>query len=400
MDSDLGAFSKELNEQLLEYRRYFHRNPELGFSEYKTSAYLREVLQNLNLEVKSGIAGTGVTALLEGTSPGPTIALRADMDALPIQEQTELDFASENPGVMHACGHDAHMAMVLGAAHLLKKAQKELPGKVKFIFQPCEETPPGGALALIEEGVLKNPDVDAILGAHVSPELNAGTIGLKHGITMAAADMFEIIITGEGGHGSSPHLTRDPIAVAAEAVLALQQIISRRVNPLEAAVISIGSIQAGEKANVIPDAVVLRGTTRSLNPDLRKWLAKEIKKVLQGVCEAHGVDFEIDYQWGYPPVVNNRGMTELLEKAAVQELGSPQKIVKLHQPSMGGEDFAYYSKIIPAAYFYVGVASEDKRNFYPWHHSRFDIEENALLVGARVMAAAVKTYLEQAKTEK
>ncbi|MHB1419915.1 MAG: M20 metallopeptidase family protein [Bacillota bacterium] len=378
-------------QEIIAWRRRIHQHPELGFAEQATSGLVASVLTNLGLDVRIGVGGTGVVGLLEGGRTGPTIALRADMDALPVQEETGLEFASLNPGVMHACGHDAHVAMMLGAATILHEQRSTLAGTVKLIFQPCEENPPGGALAMLEDGVLEHPQVDAILGLHVNPHLPAGVIGWKEGPIMAAADMFVVEVHGQGGHGAAPHQTVDAVMVAAEVIQSLQTIVSRRVDPLEPAVISVGTINGGYKNNIIADKVVMTGTVRSLDPELRLRIPEEIKRVIEGIASAHGATCTLEYQWGFPPLINNSKLVALVREAG-QEVAGKGKTLLINRPSMGGEDFAFFAQKVPGAYFYLGVGKKDQV-MHPWHHSRFDLEETALPVGAAVMAWAARSFL-------
>ncbi|MHB1127125.1 MAG: M20 metallopeptidase family protein [Bacillota bacterium] len=391
-----SARAKE--QQIIAWRRQIHRYPELGFAETETASLVTGVLTSLGITVRKDIGRTGVVGLLEGGSPGPVIALRADMDALPIQEETGLDFASLNPGVMHACGHDAHVSIILGAALLLHERRSSLAGTVKLIFQPCEENPPGGALAMIQGGVLEEPVVDAILGMHVYPYLPAGAIGWKEGPIMAAADMFVLEVHGKGGHGASPHQTVDAVMVAAEVIQSLQTIVSRRVDPLEPSVISVGTINGGYKNNIIADKVVMTGTVRTLDPDLRLRMPEEIKRVIDGIGAAHGATCSLEYQWGFPPLVNNSIMADLIREAGNEVVGTG-KTLPVPRPSMGGEDFAYFAQKVPGAYFYLGVGKKDQV-MHPWHNARFDLDESALPVGAAVIAWAAHRYLSGALSQR
>lgn len=377
--------------EMSEIRRKVHRYPELGFEETETAKLVAAHLAKLGFEVSGAVARTGVVGLLRGGLPGPTIALRADMDALPILEQTGLEFASERPGLMHACGHDAHVAVTLGAAHLLAGYRQELRGSVKFLFQPSEETPPGGAAAMIEEGVLDNPPVDAILGLHVNPHLPVGFIGVKDGVTMAAADNFRVVVRGRGGHGAAPHQAADAVVAAAAVIQGLQTISSRLVDPVVPVVVTVGTIHGGYKANVIADQVEMHGTVRTILPELRQQMPETMQKILDGVAAAYGCKIDLDYLRGYPPVENEPAMVSLLVEAGKLITG-PGRVLKIAHPSMGGEDFAYFLQRVPGVYFYLG-AGKQEGPVYPWHHPQFDINEEALPVGAAVLAQAAWTYL-------
>ncbi|OIQ09019.1 M20 family metallopeptidase [Neomoorella thermoacetica] len=387
---DLRAAAEALKPQLVAWRRRLHQYPELSFEERETSALVAGVLRELGLQVRSGIGGTGVVGVLAGAGEGPGVALRADMDALPLQEDTGEEFASRYPGRMHGCGHDAHMTMVLGAAALLAERRRELPGPVVFIFQPGEELPPGGASRMLAAGVLDDPPVKAAFGLHVTAYLPVGTVGVRSGAIMASADNFTIKIKGRTSHGASPHLGADAIVAAAQAVLALQTIISRHLDPVQPAVLTVGTIKGGEKENIVAGEVTLTGTTRALNNVMRQQLEKDMRQVLAGVAAASGTEIDLDYLWGYPPLVNNAGLTELFRRVAGEILG-PDKVLELANPSMGAEDFARYAEKVPAVYFNLGAAIPGAEP-HPWHHPRFNINEDCLPIGAGLLAAlAVRT---------
>ncbi|AKX94784.1 M20 family metallopeptidase [Neomoorella thermoacetica] len=387
---DLRAAAEALKPQLVAWRRRLHQYPELSFEERETSAMVAGVLRELGLQVRSGIGGTGVVGVLAGAGEGPGVALRADMDALPLQEDTGEEFASRYPGRMHGCGHDAHMTMVLGAATILAERRQELPGPVVFIFQPGEELPPGGASRMLAAGVLDDPPVKAAFGLHVTAYLPVGTVGVRSGAIMASADNFTIKIKGRTSHGASPHLGADAIVAAAQAVLALQTIISRHLDPVQPAVLTVGTIKGGEKENIVAGEVTLTGTTRALNNVMRQQLEKDMRQVLAGVAAASGTEIDLDYLWGYPPLVNNAGLTELFRRVAGEILG-PDKVLELANPSMGAEDFARYAEKVPAVYFNLGAAIPGAEP-HPWHHPRFNINEDCLPIGAGLLAAlAVRT---------
>ncbi|MEL7565365.1 MAG: amidohydrolase [Dehalobacterium sp.] len=375
------------NQRLISWRRWFHMHPETAGKEKDTAAYLTKELSRLGLTVKENIFGYGIVAELNGTEEGKCIALRADMDALPIEEQTDLDFKSLTPGVMHACGHDAHMAVLLGTAARL--VQDPPPGRVKFIFQPSEEKPPGGAKYLIEAGVLNNPDVDAVIGFHVSPSYPVGTVALKEGVMTGIADDFELTIMGRGGHGAVPHLTVDTILVTAQVIQGLQHIISRKVDPTEPALLSLGTIHGGTTQNIIPDQVVLTGTVRSTSQMVRERIINSMNQTLNGITKAWEADYKLNYLYGYPPVVNDPGLTRVIMDVVRDQAEFSLQVME--KPVMIGEDFAYYGIPVPAAYFFLGCGSEEKK--HSLHHNSFDIEEACLPLGVKVMSEAVQRFL-------
>lgn len=385
--------SNQIKPRLVKIRQDIHRQPELGFSEMKTAAYITRHLKELGLEVAEGVGVTGVTALLKGFTAGKTVAIRADMDALPLEEQTGLAFASENPGVMHACGHDAHIAMVLGSAMILTELAPSLKGQVKFIFQPCEEKPPGGALGMMAAGVLKNPPVDAIIGLHVNPYLPTGVFGYRAGPIMAATDMFTLTVKGKGGHGASPHQTVDSIVVSAQIIQALQTVASRQVDPLQPVVLSLGTIQGGYASNIIADRVVLTGTVRTLDENLRQEMPDRIKTLVENIARANGAECDLTYKFEYPVLCNNSAITEIVKEGARELLGS-SKISELVNPSMGGEDFAFFAQEIPGCYFHLGVGKVGQETF-PWHHPKFNLDEAALPIGAALLSNGALKILEK-----
>jgi amidohydrolase len=376
-------------------RRYLHQHPELGMQEYETSAYVVERLRALQVEsIRTGIANTGVTALIHGRKPGDgasKVALvRADMDALPILEENDVEYKSLSPGAMHACGHDAHTAMLLGVARILLDRRDQFSGTVKLLFQPAEEGP-GGAKPMIEQGVLENPHVDAVFGLHVAQDLELGKIEVRPGPAMASSDRFNVIIQGKGGHGASPHLAVDPVMVAAYAVTTLQTIVSREVDPVDPAVVTVGKIQAGQANNVIPDTAELRGTVRSFNPERRQMLARRVQDVITGVAESFGASAQVEYQFGYPATINNPEMTDLVIEAARGVVGEDNVLIADLQ--MGAEDFSYFLQERPGCFFFVGTRNEERGLTWGHHHPRFDIDEDGMAIGMQVMASSVMRYL-------
>ena len=372
---DIHQLVIEQKDLVVKLRRDLHRIPETAYTEKKTSAYVANYLNQLGFEVKTGIARYGVVGLLNTGRPGPTLMLRADMDALPLQEDTGLAFASQHEGVMHACGHDAHMAMVLGAATVLGRIKDALAGNIKFLFQPAEEGP-GGAKPMIEAGVLENPKVDYCIGCHVWPEIPQGTIGIRPGAFMAAMDRFDIKIMGKGGHGAMPHLCVDALEVGTQVVNALQRIVSRQMDPLEPSVVTVGTFHAGTAFNIIPAEVELSGTTRTFNPDIWNTWEARIEKVVRGVCESMGSDFEIKYTQGHPVLINEQSMAEIVRRCAEKVVGEDSVVVP--QKTMGGEDFAFYLQKCKGCFFALGVGREGAVSV---HNPSFDFNEDVMLLG-------------------
>lgn len=375
-------------------RRHLHQHPELSFQERETSAFVAAELTKLGYTFQSGVGGNGIKAVLEGGKPGKTVALRADMDALPITEETGLPFASCHPGIMHACGHDVHTATLLATAKALKVSQAELPGRVVLIFQPGEEMNPGGASLMIRDGVLQNPDLDAIFGLHVMPDTEAGKMKFGAGPMMAAPDEFDVTIIGKGGHGATPHLTVDPILVACQCVTLLQQVVARNVNPFERAVITVGMIQGGAARNVIPGEVTFKGTVRTMTPAMRRQMQERIEQVIRGVCQAAGADCHLAYSQGYPVLVNDAAMTEVARQAALAIL-EPDQVGEMI-PSMGGEDFAYYLEHVPGSFARLGSKLPGTVDPAGLHTSRLLIDEECLAVGVAYYLSVVQQFLCQA----
>ncbi|TYP53335.1 M20 metallopeptidase family protein [Thermosediminibacter litoriperuensis] len=368
-------------------RRDFHAHPELGFEEVRTSKIVAETLKSLGLEVQTGIAKTGVVGLLDTGKPGPTVALRADMDALPVRDAKKVPYASTVEGVCHACGHDGHTAMLLGAAMVLSSLKDTFTGKVKFIFQPCEEILPGGAKFMVEAGVLENPKVDNMFGLHLWTNYPAGTVGLKAGPFMAAVDSFTAEIIGKGGHGSAPHETVDAVVVAAQVVTALQTIVSRSVKPSEPAVVSVGTLQAGYTFNIIADIAKISGTVRSYSEEVRTLIQKRMEEILKGITGAYGADYRFNYTRGYPAVITDEKVTGYARQIAAEVVGAENVIDA--EPVMGSEDFAYYLQKVPGTFAFVGAKNEAKGIVAPHHHPEFDIDEDALAIGVELFASYV-----------
>ncbi len=375
-------------QHLFEYsqslRRDFHRHPELGFREHRTAAIVARVLGHLGLEVITGVAETGVVGLLEGAQPGPVILLRFDMDALPIQEETGAPYASENPGVMHACGHDGHVAVGLTTARLLADLRASLKGTIKFVFQPAEEGS-GGAERMVEAGVLGNPKVDAALGMHVWNERPVGWFCVSPGPLMAGADIFKVRIEGRGGHGALPHETIDPVVASAQIISALQTIVSRNVASLDSAVISVCHISAGEAFNVIPQWAEFKGTFRTFLPETRRLVIERFESIVQGVAGAMGCRAAIEIQRMTPAVVNDSHLAEIAEMT-IRQMMPDADLVKNYR-TMVSEDMAYMMEKVPGFYLMVGSANSDTASTYGHHHPKFDIDETVLPRAAAAMAA-------------
>jgi amidohydrolase len=382
--------AQSLKEQLIEWRRDFHQHPELGFDEVRTSKIVGNHLKRLGLEVTKGVGKTGVIGLLRGTGDGPTFALRADMDALPMQDEKQVSYSSQVAGVTHACGHDAHTTILMGAAQLLSTSFRPKRGNIKFIFQPAEEGL-GGAEAMINDQALENPKVEAIAGLHVNTGIPTGKITMVKGVGCGAADMFSLTIKGKGGHAAHPHQGIDSISVAAEVISAIQHISSRHVNPTDPLVITIGKIQGGTKNNVIAPTVEMSGTVRTLNPDLRKEMPKRMEKVVNGVTEALGASYEFNYHMGYPSIINDSKLVDLLETTADEVIGKENSTHV--RPGMGGEDFSFYTEHVPGVFYTLGVGNEAKQINRPGHHPMFDIDEEALPFGVAMLSKLAVNYL-------
>lgn len=389
MSLSLSETVAALAPEIIANRREFHAHPELGFMEVRTADRLIELLASYGLKAERMVK-TGVVVTIPGGKPGKTLLVRADMDALPIQELGTAAYCSSNKGVMHACGHDAHMAMLLATSKIMASRMAELPGNLKLMFQPAEEGP-GGALPMIEAGILENPHVDGAFALHVWSSLDVGKVGYRSGPVMANTDQFDLVIEGRGGHGAMPHLSVDSIAVAGQVICALQTIVSRNVSPLDSAVVTLGKIRGGDRHNIIAQTVSISGTVRSFSPDLRELLQERIENVVAGITRAMGATYKLDYHRTYPATVNDPKMTELVRLAAEKVMGS-ENVVEV-EPSMGGEDMAYVLERVPGSYFFVGIANAEKGLTNPHHHPNFDIDEDGMMVGMQVLVQAIEDYL-------
>jgi amidohydrolase len=357
-------------------RRDLHAHPELGFAEHRTAGIVAERLTALGLEVHTGIGGTGVVGILAGAQPGPTIMLRADMDALPIPEENDVPYVSQNPGVTHACGHDAHVAMLLGAATLLRESTAQLHGRVAFVFQPAEEGG-GGAKAMLEDGLIARFAIERAFGQHIGTMLPSGVFGLRAGPLMASVDSFDLVVEGLGGHGAMPNRAVDPVVIAAEVVTALQRVVSREVDPVEPAVVTIGAINGGTTYNVIPPRVALKGTVRSFSETTRTDMEAGIRRIAEHTCAAGKATCAMDWHPSYPVTVNDAAQTAFVHEALTAEFGEARVIES--PPVMGSEDFSYFAQVVPACFWFIGGG--DDAHPFPNHHPAFDIDEHAIVAG-------------------
>jgi len=380
----------EIEDKVIKIRHQIHQNPELSFQEKETADLAASEMRKLGFEVRENIFGTGVTATFRNSSDpeAKTLLIRADMDALPVEEKNELSFKSQKPGIMHACGHDGHTAILIGTAAVLKEMAQDFNGNLKFLFQPGEETS-GGAEGMIKQGVLKNPDVDAALGLHLWGSTPEGVVEYKSGPFMASPDRFELKIIGKGGHAARPQNTIDPIPIGAEIISTLQTIISRRIDPLESAVISVCNFEAGSTHNVIPEQALLKATVRSLKTEVRKLLAENIKKVIKNICDIYGADYELNYVFGYPAVVNDPQMTQILANAARKVIGE-NRVREKEKAEMGGEDFSYFGKKVPSTFYFLGIAPEAE--IINHHQSDFKFNDSVLKSGVVVMSQAALDF--------
>ncbi|WNS76776.1 M20 family metallopeptidase [Bacillus sp. DTU_2020_1000418_1_SI_GHA_SEK_038] len=371
-------------EEMVSIRRYLHQHPELSFKEVKTANYIKSYYEKLGIEVRGNVGGNGVVAKIYGSKPGKTVALRADFDALPIQDEKDVPYKSLVPGVMHACGHDGHTATLLVLAKSLHEMREELQGTYVMIHQHAEEFAPGGAISMIEDGCLEG--VDVIFGTHLWASESTGTIQYRVGPVMAAADRFEITIQGKGGHGAQPHRTKDAIVTASQLVVNLQQIVSRKVNPIDSAVVTVGYFIAENAFNVIADKVKLGGTVRTFNEEVRTNIEKEIERIVKGTCYTADSTYDYLYARGYPAVVNHKDETEFLINCALN-IEEVTEVVET-EPQMGGEDFAYYLQHVKGTFFFTGAKPENTDENYPHHHPKFDIDEKAMLLAAKTLGSA------------
>jgi len=376
---------KKLTPKIVQWRRDFHRHPEIALQEHRTSSVIRTFLEGLGIPAVT-LAKTGLKGVLEGKPGGRTVALRADMDALPLREEGDKEYISENPEAAHACAHDGHMAIVMAAAELLSHRKGSFKGRVVFLFQPSEEKLPGGAKEMIEEGALEG--VDAIFGLHLWQPLPTGTLGIVKGPMMAQPDQFSVIVKGKGGHGSMPQTTVDPILVASHLVVNVQSIVSRNVDPLKPVVVSFGTVEGGTIYNVIPNEVKLTGTVRTFDPTLQHLAERRLQEITEETCKAFGASGRVDYEKGYPPLVNNDAMVDFVLETVRKTLG--EENIRPIDPVMGGEDFAYYLQRVPGAFFFFGMGDGME---FPHHHPAFDLDEKALPLATLLMSFLALEYL-------
>jgi amidohydrolase len=380
---------ENIRDTVVEWRRYLHRNPELSFHEERTSQWIADRLAEFGGLLISQPTPTSVMARLIGVRPGPVLAIRADIDALPIDERNTHEFVSQTPGVMHACGHDGHTSMLLGAVAVLVNKRDELAGEVRFIFQHAEELLPGGAQEMVRAGVMDG--VDLVIGAHLWLGQPFGEVGVRTGALMASPDTFRIEINGTGGHAAMPHMSVDPVVIAAQVIINLQHIVARNVDPIASAVLSVTKIIGGTTHNVIPGSVVLEGTIRTFDPALRAEIPALMERIVGGVTAAHGARYELSIERGYHSVINDERASDLLRRAVVRALGA--NVLVEAAPNMGGEDFSAYQQNTPGSFFYIGARNEERGIVHPHHHECFDLDERALDYGTRIFVAAALEHL-------
>lgn len=379
-------------DKIVSIRHDIHEHPELGMHEIRTAKTVAENLKKLNLNIKTEVDKTGVVATLKGKNSGKTLLLRADMDALPLNETTNLTYKSINKGVMHACGHDVHTSVLIGTADILSKLSDNINGQVKFVFQPAEEcSPTGGASEMIKEGILEDPHVDAAIALHVWP-FPLGTVALRSGVMMAKSDRIFIKVKGKSSHGSAPHKGNDAIVTAGYFITALQTIISRNVDPLDNAVISIGKISGGDRYNIIADEVNMEGTVRTFNPDLSKSMPERIKKIIKNICAGLGCDYEFKYVNGYPETYNNKKLTEFVISTLEKSIGK-ENVIIANKPATGGEDFSYFTKKVPSTFMWLGCKSEINKDCCILHNPHFICDDNCIKVGIKSLCNIALNFL-------
>ena len=379
-----------INEKVVHIRRDLHMHPELSGHEEHTKYLVKGILEASGYDIKESDRHYGLVADLRVDENAKTVAIRADMDALPIEEQTQKPYASREKGIMHACGHDSHTAIALGTAIAMAQHKAALPGNVRFIFQPSEESKEGGSVEMIEEGALEG--VDGIFGLHAYPYLKTGQIGYKYGVMMASADIFTIEIFGKSAHGARPHEGVDAILVTAMIVNSLNHIVSRKIDPLHPAVISLGTIEGGKASNIICDHVVLKGTVRTINEEVRSNIPEMMKSSIDGICKSMGASYNFDYEFGQPELINDDAMVDIVVSEAKEVIGE-ENCIDLKDPVMGGEDFSEYLKIVPGAFFRLGTCNEAKETCISQHNSRFDVDDDALQYGMKIMGASALAFL-------
>ena len=389
--NEILAGAQDIRDWTVKVRRDFHMNPELSGKEFRTRDKVIEYLKDMGIEYKTGIADTGVLGIIRGKQSGKTVALRADMDALPIQDKKDAVYKSRIDGKMHACGHDAHTAVLLGTAKILKGMETNLHGNVKLFFQPAEETV-GGAERMIKDGVMENPKVDAVFGLHVSPEIDVGKIGIKYGQTNAYTDSLEITVYGKDGHAARPHEGIDAIVIAGQIVIALQSIVSRNIDPVNSVVVTIGTINGGTRCNIIADRVKMTGTMRTLDPETRELVIRRIKAIVTQTAEAMGGKAQCTVKDGYPALVNTDEIIDIVRDSGEGILGA-DNVTVLKVPRLGGEDFAYFAKAAPSAFYRLGCGNAERGIIHGAHTCLFDIDEDCLVFGTALQVQNVLTFL-------
>lgn len=376
--------AEKIKDWLVEIRRDFHRHPEFGMEEFRTMDKIVGYLEEMEIEYTSGVANTGVVGIIRGATSGKTIALRGDMDALPIQDEKDVSYRSTIAGKMHACGHDAHMTILLGAARILNQMKSQLKGNVKLLFQPAEETV-GGAKPMIQEGVMENPKVDAVFGLHVSSEIPVGEIGIKYGQMNASSDTIKIILHGKSSHGAYPHAGVDAIVLAGQVITALQSIVSRNIDPRNSAVVTLGTIQGGTQGNIIADRVELVGTVRTLDPSTREEVINRIENIVVQVAAGLGGQGQLIREEGYAALINDHDIVDIVKESGEELLGK-ENVISIEEPSLGVEDFAYFAQEVPGAFYRLGCRNEEKGIIHDAHYCLFDIDEDCLAIGAAMQA--------------
>lgn len=377
-------------DEIIEIRRYFHQNPELGQNEFNTMNTICSFLDKYGIEYEKNVADTGVVALIIGNTTDKVIGVRADIDALPIKEESNVDFKSHNENVMHACGHDINTAILLGLGKLLKLMEKDLKGSVKLFFQPAEETT-GGAERMIKEGCLKNPDVDAVLGLHVSSDIEAGKIGIKYGKMYAASDMITINVSGVQTHGAYPHDGIDPIVISSNIVMALQTLVSRNMSPWNSAVFTIGSMHAGTSGNIIPEAAKMTGISRTLDVKTRKLFQRRLVEICESIARAYGGKAEVNIVESYAPLINDDSMVDLVREAAVDSIGE-NNIIVMKEPYLGTEDFSYFAAAKKSCFFSLGIRNEEKGYIHPIHSNKFAADEDSISIGMKIFLNSILKF--------
>jgi|AntAceMinimDraft_16_1070373.scaffolds.fasta_scaffold10769_3 amidohydrolase len=375
--------------KLVSIRRDIHKYPELGFEEKRTGEIIVEILEELDFKIYKGIAKTGIIGQLKGKKTGPTIAFRADMDALPIQEKNNISYASKVPGKMHACGHDGHVSILLGAAKIFAKIKDKIPGQIILIFQPAEEGP-GGAMPIIESGILNNFNIEAIFGLHIFSTLPKGKISIKEGAITSSVDNFVLNVKGKSSHGAHPETGIDAVLVACQIVNNLQCIVSREISSNESAVVTVGKIEGGYRRNVIADNVSMEGTIRCTSPKTRKLVEAKFKRIIKGVTSAYGAEYELNYKYGYPSTINDKRMTDLVRKTSEEVVGE-NNVIKLNNPELVGEDVSYFLKKFPGCFFYLGGAIKGQK-IVPHHSPYFNFEESAMKLGVEMFVKIALNY--------